>query len=255
MFIFVQTIKMVIKKYSIKQKVFLLIVAILFFISICFNSYFIFNKNKENKIISEQIIQEGNVTYKNFLENYYNIEYSNEGKGLYFKINNPCIEIIESNGLSMKPYWDNNTLGIFDTCYPEENLEIGDIIIYQGELDSTIRPHHRIIDIDYKKRWIRTQGDNPETNKKPDDFVSFDRILGKEIGVLNVLEDKKIVKKEIINESLFEISNITIRFLEFNQTCVCSSSGFLKFCNSNKTIFEQDTFIQQNDLREEYCND
>ena len=38
-----------------------------------------------------------------------------------------------------------------------------------------------------------------------------------------------------------------------NQTCVCSSSGFLSFCHTNKTLLEEDTFIQGNDLREEYC--
>jgi len=243
------------KQSSTKQKYLLFIVAGLLLVSIGFNCYFLFSGDKNNKIVSNQIIQKGNVTYREFLENYYNVEYSNEGKGLSLEINNPCIEVWESSGLSMKPYWDNNTLGIFDTCYPKENLQVGDIIVYNGELDSTIRPHHRIIDIDYKKEWVRTQGDNPKTNPKPDDFVSFDRIVGKEIGVLNVLEDKKIVEKEVLNESSFLEGNFSIGLIDFNQTCVCSSTGSFKFCHTNKTILEEDTFIQQNDLREEYCND
>jgi len=247
------------KQGSTKQKAFIIVITMLLIFSISLNFYLGLTEDKrDNLIIESNVIKKGNITYKEVLENYYHVEYSNSEEGLSLEIKNPCISVWESSGLSMKPYWDNNTLGIFDTCYPKENLKVGDIIVYKGELDSTINPHHRIIDIDYDKRWVKTQGDNPETNSEPDDFVGFDRIIGKEIGVLNVLKDKKIVEKEIINDSdlAFGRETFTISgFIEFNQTCVCSSSGFLHFCHQNKTILEQDTFIQQNDLREEYCND
>lgn len=201
------------------------------------------------------IVQEGNVTYRKFLDNYYNVDYENNKDGLTLKINNPCIEIVEGNGISMKPYWDDKQLTIIDTCYPVEDLKIGDVVIYYGELDSTTNPHHRIVDIDYEKRWIQTQGDNPKTNPTPDDFVSFDRIYGKDIGVLNVLEDKKVVKEEVVNESEFliegDFGNIT--FFTKNQTCVCSSTRFLQFCSQNETQLLTDTFILENDLKEKYC--
>ena len=222
-------------------------------LSLTFNIYSFFDKDNKNDIINEgitqRIITEGNITYKVFLDNYYDVEYESTMDGLELRINNPCIVVRKSIGLSMKPYWEDNTLSIFDDCFPREDLQIGDIITYFGELDSTVNPHHRIIDIDYEKEWVRTQGDNPETNPRPDDFVGFDRIIGKEIAVLNVLEDKKIVKEEILSEIGF------FRLTTFDLACVCSSSGLLKLCHANKTILEEDTFIQQNDLKGEYCND
>ena len=177
-------------------------------ISIIINGFFIMRGYNNINILSEKIIQEGNITYKQYLKNYYDVEYRNEGRGLILRINNPCIVIWESTGESMKPYIDKESLAIIDTCYPPENLMIGDIIVYDAEY-STKNIHHRIIDIDYDKEWIRTQGDN---NKYKDDFVSFDLILGKDIGILNVVEDKKIIKEEVVDETngTFFI-NLTIR--------------------------------------------
>ena len=200
------------------------------------------------------IVNEGNQTYKKYYDNYYEVEYETNGDGLILKINNPCVEIRKTTGVSMKPYWNNESFAIFDTCYPKKDLKIGDVIYYDGELDSTKNPHHRIVDIDYKKRWVRTQGDNPETNPTPDDFVSFDRILGKDIGVLNVLEAKKVVKEEVIdvNESRLILASGNWGFFRINQTCVCSSTGVLQICGDDVL---NDTFIMQNDLKEEYCRD
>jgi len=219
--------------------------------------YFSEPKTPYNNIISKVVV-EGNTTYNVHLENYYDVEYRNIGDGLTLKINNPCIVVLEGRGVSMKPYWENNTLAILDTCFPKEELEIGDVITYRGEWNVALNPHHRIVDIDYNKKWVQTQGDNPITNSVPDDFVGFDRIIGKEIGVLNVLDDKKIVKKEVVEELNLTginltIGNLTITFREINQTCVCSSSDILRICVENKTKLFVDTFIQQNDFREEYC--
>ena len=143
----------------------LLIVLIMLFISLMLNMhlYTKYADDNSDNIINEIII-EGNITYENTLENYYNVEYENEGKGLKLKINNPCIIIQESKGLSMKPYWDNLTLNIFDTCFPKEDLEIGDVIAFWEDGYGS-RIQHRIIDIDYEKEWVRTQGDNNNTNE------------------------------------------------------------------------------------------
>ena len=225
-------------------------------LSLILNLYLILDDGNsgDGNIIGE-LIHEGNITYRQVLSNYYDVEYANNGDGLVLRIKNPCVTVLKSHGLSMKPYWDNNTLGIFDTCFPKENLKIGDVITYNGELDSTVDPHHRIVEIDYEKEWVRTQGDNPKTNPRPDDFVGFGRIRAKEIGVLNVLEDKKIIKKEIINSTeggFLATGNWSMKLVRF-RVCVCSSSGHLRFCYPDKTMLDEDTFIQQNDLKEEYC--
>ena len=208
----------------------------------------------EELIGNQKLIIEGNQTYKVQLENYYNVEYGNNDEGFFINIKNDCIKIQSGTGTSMKPYWDNESLTIIDTCFPVEDLVIGDVITYNGEWDTKINPHHRIVDIDYEKRWVQTQGDNQETNPNPDDFVSFDRIMGKDIGVLNVLEDKRIVKKEVINDTGSSLMMGDWSFTSWNQTCVCSSTGVLRICHHNKTILEEDTFIKQNDLKEEYCD-
>ena len=236
----------------------IIIVSIILAISVITNAYFIFNifNEEEEEFISIQY-SEGNKTYKKILKNYYDVTYEKTKKGVEFKINNPCIEIITSTGNSMKPYRDFEELVIIDTCFPDDKLEIGDIVIYIGELDSTKNPHHSIIDIDYEKKWIRTQGDNRETNPIPDDFVGFDRIYGKDIGFLNVLMDKKVVKEEVINEttiSLFiDTKIINFTFFKRLETCVCSTTGIIEVCHDNKTELQMDTFISENDLKEEYC--
>ena len=228
--------------------------------SLGLNVYHLIDNNEPITLqhFDNQIIQEGNITYNVTLERYYDVKYYNDGNGLTLKINNPCITVMSSIGESMRPYYENQTLSIFDTCFPKEKLEIGDVIVYWGELDSTIKPHHRIIDIDYEKEWIRTQGDNPETNPLPDDYISFDRVQGKEIGVLNVLEDQKIVKK-VIEESVIEPEGLFIvgnsTFITYSYYCVCSSTGTFQFCHHNKTQLLGDTFIQTNDLKEEYCGE
>ena len=246
--------KMKKQKYAITYWIFIVFIylgfSLLFF-------YFEEPTTPYNNIISKVVV-EGNTTYNVHLENYYDVEYKNTGDGLTLKITNPCIVVRRSRGLSMKPYWENNTLGIFDTCFPKEELEIGDVIAYRGEWNVALNPHHRIIDIDYNKRWVQTQGDNPITNTEPDDFVGFDRIIGKEIGVLNVLDDKKIVKKEVLEElNVSEINltagNFTFTFMEIIQTCVCTSNGILRICDVNETRLFNDTFIKNNDFREEYC--
>lgn len=242
------------KEHKQREKISVLIAILIVAITInLLYSYNLVHKIYFNDNIIKEIVTEGNITYEVTLHNYYDVEYSNTGDGLVLKIKNPCIYVLESSGLSMKPYWDDETLGIFDTCFPNENLKIGDVIVYMGELDSTFNPHHRIIDIDYEKEWVRTQGDNPETNSEPDDFVSFDRIMGKEIGVLNVLEDRKIVRKEVLRKTNEEDLEITFEIVEINQSCFCSSSGVVEVCHQNKTLLEMDTFLQGNDFREEYC--
>ncbi len=232
----------------------LIMVSIGLVVSIIFNSYFIFNIfNDEEEFIITQFT-EGNKTYKRVLKNYYDVEYEKTRTGIKIEINNPCIEIIKSRGKSMLPYWDLEELVIYDACFPKEKLEIGDVVIYNGEWDSTINPHHRIIDIDYEKEWIRTQGDNPETNPEPDDFVGFDRIIGKDIGVLNVLTDKKVVKEEVTNEtiigSVFFVSNLTLIDI---RTKLCSTECVLWQYIDEQKNYNNDSFVIANNLTEENC--
>lgn len=212
---------------QIKKQNKLFIVLTLVFTTMILSGYFGHWIATKDFIEGGIIVQEGNVTYQKYLDNYYDVDYEKTTEGTIIKINNPCIEIIEGKGESMKPYWDNKDLIILDTCYPVEDLVIGDIIIYYGELDSTLNIHHRIVDIDYNKGWVQTQGDN---NDLPDDFVSFDRILGKDIGVLNVLEDKKVVKEEIKEESTI--------FTIFNE------SNVVGVMNVTSTYFDDLPFIQ-----------
>ncbi len=202
----------------------------------CIGDYFGKRSFEEDGLI----VQEGNITYKKYIENYYDVEYGRTREGVEFKINNPCIEITTASGTSMKPFLDNNNIIIYDSCFPVEDLEIGDIIMYKAEWEkwtAGIYPHHRIVDIDYEKRWVQTQGDNPETNPIPDDFVSFDRIIGKTIGFLNVLDDKRVVKKEVIEEGDFGFitrgditsENITFRNLTRENGSFYTNSHFFKF--------------------------
>ncbi len=95
------------------------------------------------------------------------------------------------------------------------------------------------------------------TNPNPDDFVSFDRIIGKEIGVLNIIEDKKIVRKEVINSTLIlgNTTGVMFKLEEVNLTCVCSSLGAVTLCGENMSQLVNDSFVKSNDLREEYCSE
>lgn len=195
----------------------------------CLGDYFGKRSFEENGLI----VQEGNITYRKYIENYYDVEYGRTNEGVQFKINNPCIEITTANGMSMKPFLDDNNIIIYDSCFPVEDLEIGDIILYKAEWDVGFNPHHRIVDIDYEKRWVQTQGDNPKTNPFPDDFVSFDRIIGKTIGFLNVLDDKRVVKEEVIEQDDFQEylydqkwGNITFRNLTTNGSFYLDSHSF-----------------------------
>ncbi len=200
------------------------------------------------------IVNEGNQTFKKQYDNYYDVEYENNQGELVIKINNPCIRIEDYEGDSMKPYWDEEGLIILDTCFPREKLEIGDVIVFHKDF-YVGKTQHRIIEIDYDDEWVRTKGDG---NDYEDDLKGFNYIYGKTIGLLNVLEDKKVVREEVINEtnkSFFKAGDLTIGRLIINQTCVCTSTGFLQFCNQNRTQLLTDTFIMQNDLKEEYCKD
>ena len=221
------------------------------------------------------IIQEGEITYKKYLTNYYDVDYEKTKKGIELKINNPCLGFVSSKGSSMKPFFECESLEIIDTCFPKDKLEIGDIIMYHAEWDVGFNLIHRIIDIDYDKKWVRTQGDN---NEEPDDFVSFNRIYGKIIGVLNVLEDKKIVKEEIIefNKSMVNLNfstfnmNFTIHYapsqgkiilgLNKSEPFMIIDCGFYleyynqtNWTNANLSLRKNNTEVLQLNL-EEYCN-
>lgn len=139
------------------------------------------------KNLSIEGIPKGNLTY------YYNITADKLDDKITIKINNACIYLMDAQGESMKPFFSNHTLLVLDLCYPVEKLKIGDIIVFRPQfLNHSV--DHRIIDINYEKRYVITKGDNNLTNPTQDDFYSFDDIEGKNIGFLNVYDD-------IINES------------------------------------------------------
>lgn len=234
-----------------KQHIILIVALLIILIETIYIGYDLLSEEGAYNLNQVGVIENINGTlYNNTLTNYYDIFYKHSSDELEIKIRNPCLRIEKSIGDSMKPFWENENLNIIDYCFPKERLKIGDVVIFKKEFDRG-RVLHRIIDIDYNRKWIRTQGDN---NLELDDFKSFDYIDGKIIGVLNVLQEKKIVKREILNvtnSSIFFSGNLT--FVRTNQTCVCSSSGFLSFCSINRTQILEDTFIQQNDLKEEYC--
>lgn len=211
-----------------------------------------------------RIITINGTVYNQTLKNYYEIDYNSNGGETTFTIKNPCIKIVPSKGDSMQPYLSNDNLALIDECFPKDRLQIGDIIVYRGEWDSDLRIHHRIIDIDHKKLWVRTQGDN---NLHKDDFVSFNRIVGKNIGYLNVLKDKRLVNEEVINKSdgglrVLNVTNIvkeciaTGQFLGGGSMCKCSKPIYnfsicnvfysYKYCTDDwETIMEDDYFIKE----------
>jgi len=181
--------EMGVDKKILKHEIILSVSIILSVLLAIFSGYLIgLNKSVDGNLIG--VVKDGNVIYMSSQENYYKFQFENNSRGIILKFANPCVRVHTGKGVSMKPYWDNNTISIIDTCFPNERLEVGDIIsFWKDDYEKAI--HHRIIDIDYEKKWVQTQGDNPKTNTRPDDFTSFDKIRGKEIGVLNILEDKK----------------------------------------------------------------
>lgn len=188
------------------------------------------------------IISEKNISYHKYFDSYYGLYYENNQDGAILQIQNPCLVFKKILGQSMLPYYNNETISLIDTCFPAEKLKIGDVILFYYDWDMTTTLHHRIIDINYKKKLIKTKGDNLEDE---DNFISFDQVFGKEIGVLNILEDKKVVTMPIDNEGE---ENIT-------QFCVCSSNSLLKLCYTNRDILMNDSFTIINDLKEENCKD
>lgn len=223
-----------------KNRNYLLVGLILILIVLIFASYFVGFKQgqisfKENGLI----IKEGNNTYYEHFENYYRISYGADGNKFLLEIDNPCISVQKSFGESMQPYYDNETISVIDTCFPKENLKIGDVIIFYSDWNLSVLLHHRIIDINYNKELIQTKGDNWD---EKDQFISFSQVYGKEIGVLNILNDKKVIKE--LQSQANESTALT---------CVCSSNSILKVCGPDKSLLMSDSFVITNNLKKENC--
>jgi hypothetical protein len=219
-----------------KQKLILLFTLI---ITLLILSYFIgFNRGKDSFQETGLIIKEGNNTYYKHFDDYYQVSYSTNENKFILEIDNPCISVQKLLGESMLPYYENESISILDTCFPSEKLVIGDIISFYEDWNMTRQLHHRIIEIDYERELIKTKGDNLESE---DNFISFSQVYGKEIGVLNLLSDEKVVKE--INGSA-----------DYILTCVCSSNNILKVCGPDKEQLITDNFVTTNNLKEENCN-
>ena len=201
------------------------------------SSYFLgFYSGKKSFKETGLIINENNISYSKHFDNYYGFNYGNDEKGVFFEIVNPCLTFEKVIGESMQPYYNDEAIIIVDTCFSPKNLEVGDVILFYFDWNQTSKLHHRIIDIDYQKELILTQGDNLDNF---DEFITFNQIYGKEIGVLNILEDKKVVK-ELYTEPQ-------------EQICVCSSNNILKVCYTDRKILMNDNFVKENNLKEENC--
>ncbi len=239
------------RDYKKQSKKTLIIVSIILAISIISNAYFIFNNDKEYFIPNQ--FTEGNKTYKQTLENYYDVEYEKTRTGIKLEISNPCLELSEATGKSMLPFFEKENLVIIDTCFPVDKLKVDDVIIFHTE-NNLKRTQHRITKINYKDKWVRTKGDN---NHVEDDFKGFEFIYGKTIGTLNVLEDKKIVKEEIINETInltFKVTdNGTFGSIFIVGVVLCSSKCALRYYPTEEMDYINDSFIRANDLTEENC--
>lgn len=221
-----------------KQKTALILILLLV---LSFVFYVGFKQGQNSFEENGLLISEGNLTYYKHFDNYYGLYYENNENGIILQIQNPCLTFEKVSGESMKPYYDNESIIIIDTCFAPENLEVGDIVLYYVDWDMATKLHHRIIDINYDKKWIKTKGDALEDE---DNFVGFDKIYGKEIGVLNILEDKKVV---------IEQTNGTEYNPKAEQICVCSSNNILKVCYTDRETLMSDNFVITNNLKEENC--
>jgi signal peptidase I len=219
-----------------RQKIILLFVLIFILLSV---SYILGFKNGENRFQETGlIIKDGNNTYYKHFDDYYKVSYGTNENKFILEIDNPCISVQKLLGESMLPYYENESISILDTCFPSEKLEVGDIISFYEDWNMTQQLHHRIIEIDYERELIQTKGDNLENE---DNFISFSQVYGKEIGVLNLLEEQKVVI-ENYNSS----ENLSL-------ICVCSSNNILKVCGYDKTQLTTDNFVITNNLNEENC--
>jgi len=174
------------------QKTKKIMIFILFLVLLIINIFIILYHNSLSYYSIKQSKQ--TILQNHAFENYYDVKYNYSGNSTEIKINNSCIRIRNATGESMKPFFDNNTLLIVDSCFPNNKLKIGDIVIYQQEWSENKNIYHRIVDIDYEKEWIQTKGDN---NNVKDDFVGFKRIKCKVIGFLNVLRDKRLINETL----------------------------------------------------------
>lgn len=144
-----------------------------------------------------QIVTINGTKYNQTTASYYNIEYRMTEDYITFTIRNPCLEIVQSTGKSMEPFFEDENLVIVDTCYNTNKLKVGDVVVWRKEF-SNDRVQHRIVLIDQEDGWLRTKGDS---NDIMDDFKGMEYVYGKCIGVLNVLMEKKVISEEIIKET------------------------------------------------------
>ena len=89
---------------------------------------------KKEQEFEEIITTEGNKTYRQYLDNYYEVDYDVTSKKISIEIKNPCLDISESCGSSMKPTMNDEChLIITDSCYDFNKLEIGDVVVFKKE--------------------------------------------------------------------------------------------------------------------------
>ena len=183
--------------------------------------------------------------------NYYNLDYFIRPTETEFIIKNPCIKIEKYIGISMKPWWEEKGMIIVDTCFPNENLKVGDVIVFdKGFGDGRVQ--HRIKTINFEDRWIIPQGDN---NPLEDDYVGFDYVYGKTIGFLNIADNNSNSEQNFVTYNF--TSNPDLMRFNITTICLCSTKCAMKFCDNKEqiNILKYDSFIQSAGLTEQNCEE
>ena len=164
-----------------KLEIFLIIASVLVFsIASIFLSFSydndVFYQDEKNIIISSTANNTGarllNKLATSFIEEYLiSSNLSDETIKLFYEHIN-CLELYETVGNSMNAS-NAGTIIMVDMCYPVDELEVGDIIIFRTD-DELI--NHRIIYLDFDNDVLVTKGDN---NDHIDGLINFDQYYGK----------------------------------------------------------------------------
>lgn len=121
-----------------------------------------------------------------------------KGNGVFmlrFKDENNCLDLATATGNSMLPSTSFRNKILVDYCFPVEDLDIGNVIIFMRATGKSTS--HRIVAIDWDSNKLITQGDN---NRNPDVLVDFKNYRGKVVSVFEVYDARE--KPEIVGWKL-----------------------------------------------------
>lgn len=140
-------------------------------------------KNAFNLAIPQVI--DYNVVFDRYISGeFVGLTNSNSNKKYYtisFEDENFCLSYNYGYGLSMFPAMSQNSVVIYDKCYPPEKIKVGDLVI----ADKTL---HRVVSISLKDKTITTKGDASITQNNP---VPFSELKGKVIALFNIYSNSQ----------------------------------------------------------------